>query len=412
MKTIKSFYFAAAAAMALAVSCSKSSPEVENNYFYTAPAETGLYEVKFGTRPQQVQSKSIGAIGGVAGADNTWSGKETLFIYGFNRNIGVANPSDPSDYVRDFTGATVENGYCLINNVAAQAPAGSDKGSITVYKDKDTQEPFFYTPEDCFDFYGYYIDDAANELAEDGITPVAVVEADRVYVPFTINGGQDLMVAKADQSADIAGSEVSNEAYAYSAYSARRDVHPNLVFTHELARFVFKIKAGNNSENATGVTINSLTVRSMTSGNLVVAGLGGTECGIADADAGSYAELELKEKDAEGNLVALGTAAPVKPALGDEAVKIGESLLLMPGETVYDLTLNISQENYTGVIVPQTHKVRISVPEGNEAKVFEAGHQYNVILTVYGLEEVRVSVELTPWVDSDEPIIIDPDKKD
>ncbi|MDE7127801.1 MAG: fimbrillin family protein, partial [Bacteroidales bacterium] len=79
---------------------------------------------------------------------------------------------------------------------------------------------------------------------------------------------------------------------------------------------------------------------------------------------------------------------------------------------VYDLTLNISQQNYTGVIVPQTHKVRISVPEGNEAKVFEAGHQYNVILTVYGLEEVRVSVELTPWVDSDEPIIIDPDKKD
>lgn len=411
MKTIKTLFLTAAVGSALAVSCSKSAPEAEKPIYYTAPAETDLYEVKFGTKPQKVQSKSIGAIGGVAGADNTWSGKETLFIYGFNRNIGIPNPSDPTDYVADFIEAMDKPDYCLINNVPAYAPAGTDKGEINVYKNKETLEPFFYSPEGCFDFYGYYIDDAANAVSEAGV-PEAVVEADRVYIPFTIDGGQDLMVAKADQTADIDGSEVTNEAYAYSAYSARRNVQPNLVFTHELSRFVFKIKAGNNSENATNVTINSLTVKSMTSGNLVVAGRNGTKCGIADVDAESYAELELKEKDSEGNLVALGTESPVKPTLSDEAVKIGESLLLVPGETVYDLTLNISQEKYSGVIVPQTHKVRINVPEESEARVFEAGHQYNVILTIYGLEEVKISVELTPWIDSDEPIIIDPDKKD
>ena len=220
------------------------------------------------------------------------------------------------------------------------------------------------------------------------------------------------MIAKADQTADIEGTEVKDEKYAYSAYSARRNVQPNLVFTHELSRFVFKIKAGNNSENATNVTINSLSVRSKTSGNLVVASLGDVVRGIADVDVDSSSELYLKEKNAEGELVDLGTTAPVKPTLGEEAVKIGESLLLMPGETEYYLTMNISQENYSGIIVPQKHEIRIGVPEGSDAKVFEAGHQYNVIITVYGLEEVKVAVELTPWIDDEEPIIIDPDKKD
>lgn len=401
MKTIRSFYFAAVAAAVLASSCDKNetAPVADNKIHYEAPKEEGLYEVKFGTRPLSVQTKSIGAVGGVAG-DNTWSGKEKLFIYGFNRNIA------------DFQDATDENGLCLIDNVVAEAPKDTDKGNISVYKTAETLEPFFYTPEDCYDFYGYYVDDAAATYGEDGVTPVAVVEQNRIYVPFIIDGGQDLMIAKADQAADIEGTEVKDEKYAYSAYSARRNVQPNLVFTHELSRFVFKIKAGNNSENATNVTINSLSVRSKTSGNLVVAGLGDVVRGIADVDVDSFSELYLKEKNAEGVLVDLGTTAPVKPTLGEEAVKIGESLLLMPGETEYYLTMNISQENYSGIIVPQKHEIRIGVPAGSDAKVFEAGHQYNVIITVYGLEEVKVTVELTPWIDDEEPIIIDPDKKD
>lgn len=401
MKTNRIFYFTAVAAAVLASSCDKNetAPVADNKIHYEAPKEEGLYEVKFGTKPLSVQTKSIGAVGGVAG-DNTWSGKEKLFIYGFNRNIA------------GFQDATDENGLCLIDNVVADAPKDTDKGNISVYKNAETLEPFFYTPEDCYDFYGYYVDDAAAAYGEDGVTPVAVVEQNRIYVPFIIDGGQDLMIAKADQTADIEGTEVKDEKYAYSAYSARRNVQPNLVFTHELSRFVFKIKAGNNSENATNVTINSLSVRSKTSGNLVVAGLGDVVRGIADVDVDSSSELYLKEKNAEGVLVDLGTTAPVKPTLGEEAVKIGESLLLMPGETEYYLTMNISQENYSGIIVPQKHEIRIGVPEGSDAKVFEAGHQYNVIITVYGLEEVKVAVELTPWIDDEEPIIIDPDKKD
>lgn len=397
MKTNRILYFAAVAAVVLTASCDKNetAPVADNKIHYEAPKEEGLYEVKFGTRPLSVQTKSIGAVGGVAG-DNTWSGKEKLFIYGFNRNIA------------DFQDATDENELCLIDNVVADAPKDTDKGNISVYKNAETLEPFFYTPEDCYDFYGYYV----AAYGEDGVTPVAVVEQNRIYVPFIIDGGQDLMIAKADQTADIDGTEVNDEKYAYSAYSARRNVQPNLVFTHELSRFVFKIKAGNNSENATNVTINSLSVRSKTSGNLVVASLGDVVRGIADVDGDSSTELYLKEKNAEGVLVDLGTTAPVKPTLGEEAVKIGESLLLMPGETEYYLTMNISQENYSGIIVPQKHEIRISVPVGSDAKVFEAGHQYNVIITVYGLEEVKVSVELTPWIDDEEPIIIDPDKKD
>ena len=406
---MKKFFLFAAAAVAMTAACSKSetAPKVDEKVYYNPPREDGSYEVKFNTNPLSVQSKSLGAIGGVAG-ENNWSGKETLFIYGFNRNIGVANPDNPADYVADFTQATIENGYCLINNVSAEAPAGTEKDGIKVYKNRETGEPFFYTPEDCYDFYGYYIDDAANNVDENG-TPVAVVEADRVYVPFTIDGGQDLMIAKADQTLDIEGTEVKKEAYAYSAYSARRNVVPNLKFEHQLSRFIFKIMAGANSENATNVTINSLSVKSKTSGNLVVATMNDVARGIADVDESSVEELYLKEKDADGTLVDLGSAAPVKPT--EEFVKIGESLLLMPGETEYYLTMNISQENHSGIIVPQKFSMKIPVPKDSEAKVFEAGHQYTVLLTIYGLEEVKINVELTPWIEGEE-IPIDPDKKD
>ena len=86
-------------------------------------------------------------------------------------------------------------------------------------------------------------------------------EAARVYVPFEINGAQDLLIAKADQQADIdkAGAGISEE-NAYSAYAARRNVHPTLKFQHLLARFTFEIVAG--SASGSNVNVDYITVDS------------------------------------------------------------------------------------------------------------------------------------------------------
>ena len=365
----KSLLFAALA-VTVAAACSKTGSVPQE------PADKGeavpvLLSV---SSPRSIEVKSTGA------ATGSWAG-QTLNIYSYE--AGVA----------DYSAATA-----FIDNVEATAPSTGLADGITL-TNPATREPFYYAAGKYYDFFGYYLDDAA--------TATPSVLADGVYVPFTIDGSQDLMVATSDKAADIAAAGASiTEDKVYSAYAARRGVQPKLVFKHQLARFTFEIVAGVKSGN--NVNVDGISIESVASGELKVVG---ADRGLANL-ASDKVELKLQEKSENGTTMQALT--PVKPNAYDgtktNVKSIGESLMVVPGEASYKLTVYTSQEGTTTEIAPLEQILNIAnitgAPEG--AVAFEAGYTYKVTIVVYGLEEVKISVELEEWKDGGSTII-DPD---
>ena len=365
----KSLLFAALA-VTVAAACSKTGSVPQE------PADKGdavpvLLSV---SSPRSIEVKSTGA------ATGSWAG-QTLNIYSYE--AGVA----------DYSAATA-----FIDNVEATAPSTGLADGITL-TNPATREPFYYAAGKYYDFFGYYLDDAA--------TATPSVLADGVYVPFTIDGSQDLMVATSDKAADIAAAGASiTEDKVYSAYAARRGVQPKLVFKHQLARFTFEIVAGVESGN--NVNVDGISIESVASGELKVVG---ADRGLANL-ASDKVELKLQEKSENGTTMQALT--PVKPNAYDgtktNVKSIGESLMVVPGEASYKLTVYTSQEGTTTEIAPLEQILNIAnitgAPEG--AVAFEAGYTYKVTIVVYGLEEVKISVELEEWKDGGSTII-DPD---
>ena len=327
-----------------------------------------------------------------AGAIDSWK-QNALYVYAFDRTI-----------------TNFETGDAFIDNVQGTAP-----GEVSPVEDADTvtvgkitllnpnvgegDEPFYYSGSTTYDFYGYYIDDAALESAivENVLTPEK--EATRIYIPFRIDGTQDLMIAKADQATDVARpavTETVNEANAYSAYAARRGVQPVLKFQHLLSRFMFEIAPG--AASADGVTIDSIALESKVEGNLVVVGATrGIETVEAEPDT-----LNLPGIATSGVKTAKWQTGVAK----EEQTKtpVGTDLLVMPGETSYKLFVWMHKDTGATKVEPLISEVKFEA-----GTAFEAGKQYNVTITVYGLEEVEVTAHLTGWEDGGD-ITIDPDE--
>ena len=109
----------------------------------------------------------------------------------------------------------------------------------------------YYPPKGNFDFFGYHADDAVT-----GAVDKTTAATSLWTVPFTINGTQDLMSTKAALTGDentsgtqayIMANATNHTTDYYSAYAARKEVHPSLTFKHLLTRLQFSVIAGNKS---------------------------------------------------------------------------------------------------------------------------------------------------------------------
>lgn len=377
--------FAAAVAIASLAACSKSP---------VTPVETvedGPVAVQFGIgSPLDVRVKSVGSVGGSDEQSNVWNGQE-LKIYGFERTV------------TDFTTTA------FIDNVSATAPAGVQKGVLSVTNAAAANEPFYYASGINYDFYGYFTDDAE--------TGEPVKTETEISVPFTIDGSQDLMIAKADQQTDIDAAKATDKVSAdraYSAYAARRGVQPTLSFKHLLSRFTFKIVAG--SESANLISVNKISLKSKTTGSIVVVGENrGLRLPTESAETPAETPVELflqqrgKESGVMEELVSVKTEAYTEAR--DNAVSVGESLMVIPGEE-YELTIYMSRDNSQTTVDP--YKTTISIakiqgaPEG--ATAFEAGYSYEVTAVIYGLETVDITAALEPWKNGGSTTL-DPDEE-
>lgn len=346
---------------------------------------------------------SVKSVGGV----DAWDGHE-LYIFGY--------PTDAPDFTE--TNALIYNVSATTTDLADPDDNGYGTSQpLTVEHTVGTgSEPFYYSADNItYDFYGYHIDDAAGDTPDPLVITAAGAQSDGtelaegVYIPFTINGAQDLMTATADKTVDIgkASPEGSvSESQAYSAYAARRNVQPNLLFQHRLTRFSFEIKSGSLAGN--NVNVESVSLLSPVKGYLCVVGESNPITIAADD---TPTDLLLMGRADDGTSTALDPVKPNAYTDPDTEVtpkEIGESIMVIPGQSEYRLTIQTSMEGSQTDVPAQTYTLTPGSVTGDVTK-FEAGKEYKVTITIYGLEEVKVTATLVKWEDGGN-IELDPDE--
>lgn len=382
---MKKFFFLATAAIGMMVGCQTQEQ--------TTPVdESTPMAVVFGV------NSPVATVSTKAGVD-AWTGQK-LYIFGYERETSAFDGE-----------AFIENVEVTVDNTTLEQDV-TPKHMVN-----SVEESFFYASDNTtYDFYGYYVDDAAKPVyTDDNGDPATevVASAERVYIPVTIDGTQDLMIAKASQIEDVKGTAV--EPYrAYSAYSARKGIKPVLNFEHQLARFHFYVVAGSEST----VVDDKATPETTDDEGLVVTGINileakvnadlnivGKTRGLVDnANTATTTTLSLKEADG-ADLTATGPAQwfadKTERMKKENMTKIGESVMVIPGETEYKMAFSLDQLGVETAIDPT--EVTLDYTQfGDEAVAdgaFVAGKQYDVILTVYGLEEIVITAKLSKWED-------------
>ena len=306
-------------------------------------------------------------------------------------------------------------------------------------------------------------------------------ESGKVTVPFTIDGTQDVLSAStyltaADTLALAKNSSLTSRddsaTYAryakslYSAKTARQNVQPNLLFKHMLTRFTFNAAAMQPNfaqGGADEIRIKDIKILSRTKGQLVAeykkvdGNVEGQDSVIVcklvvSENDNPYDSLSLMKRDATATesdyLVELtkGTEGtqingmtPKGIAIVDKSsadwTALGEALLVMPDESVYEMDITIEQtvygrEDVDGNGIDGTQEIKEATIKGlkiEAAKVvtsnphsasetvdgiqkFLAGNSYNVRVQVYGLSKIEVTTTLEPWADGGH-VDIDPDNQ-
>lgn len=301
----KYFIFAAIAAAGLLTSCSSDDNIAGENAPAIVDNDNVREAIKLGIGATTEVTRGQGTVGDIAGQDgNVWKG-EKINIFMFKKGtLLLSKTTDPdiSTYPAP-----------IYNNTLMTTPNGNASGlALEVLPGNETPDgrvKLRYYPIEKYvdqdelhdnrkaDFWGYFIDDAAvdNEGAPVAIgvpTGVDDEDATQVTVPFIIDGSQDLMTAKTKALGDeqiAALGEGENAGNYFSAYAARRDIQPELVFNHELTRLIFEFEGGtattcgwnnvnsvwenSNAEGKTftGVFVKSIKLKSNTKGKMIVA---------------------------------------------------------------------------------------------------------------------------------------------
>lgn len=407
---MKKMFFFALAAAGMLTACSNDDTLGGNG-----EQNVSEQQIRLGVASSKVQTRGTGTVGGMTDAENVWAG-QTLWVYMLQKGS-----MDLAYYKAPAVGTTAAAETEVFNNKKFNAPNAADntKSGLATTADGTIA---YYPVSGNYDFWGYRVDDAVAgdpvvKLVNDAGDEVAADQATKRVVDIRIDGSQDIMAGKAAPSTDEVAKLGNYADNFYSAYAARKGVQPNITFNHLLTRFTFEVRAGSKATaglpaggNTDAVKVTGVSVDSKTTGTLTVAYTGETK---AAADlltfTGDASALTLKQRDAAltDNNAPLVALEPVSLTWTDDAatigdvIKVGEALLVAPGQTEYPLTIALSQDvlqkvGETKVTMPLEQKATIKM---DGVKAFEPGKSYKVTITVYGLEEIKVTATLVPWVD-------------
>lgn len=407
---MKKMFFFALAAAGMLTACSN-----EDTLGGNGEQNVSEQQIRLGVASSKVYTRGTGTVGGMTDAENVWAG-QTLWVYMLQKGS-----MDLAYYKAPAVGGVATPDVEVFNNKKFTAPdaANNTKSGLATTADGTIA---YYPVSGNYDFWGYRVDDAAGatpvvKIVDDNGDEVAADQATKRVVDIEIDGSQDIMAGKAEPSADEVAKLGNYADNFYSAYAARKGVQPNITFNHLLTRFTFEVRAGSKATaglpaggNTDAVKVTGVSVDSKTTGTLTVAYTGATkEAAELLTFTGDASALTLKQRDAAlaDNNAPLVALEPVSLTWTDDAatigdvIKVGEALLVAPGETEYPLTISLSQdvlEQLTGAKVtrPLEQKATIKM---DGTKKFEPGKSYKVTITVYGLQEIEVTATLVPWAD-------------
>lgn len=408
---MKKMFFFALAAAGMLTACSNDDTLGGNG-----EQNVSEQQIRLGVASSKVQTRGTGTVGGMTDTENVWAG-QTLWVYMLQKGS-----MDLAVYKSPAVGTTAAAESKVFDNKEFKAPNTADntKSGLATTADGTIA---YYPVSGRYDFWGYRVDDAAVggtptvKIVDDAGTEVEANVATKRVVDIKIDGSQDIMAGKAAPSADEVTKLGGYADNFYSAYAARKGVQPNITFNHLLTRFTFEVRAGSKATaglpaggNTDAVKVTGVSVDSKTTGTLTVAYTGATkEAADLLTFTGDASPLKLQQRSAtavDNNdpLVALEpvslTWTDENAAMGD-VLKIGEALLVAPGEAEYPLTIALSQDvlqkvGDPKVTMPLEQKATIKM---DGVKKFEPGKSYKVTITVYGLEDIRVTATLVPWAD-------------
>lgn len=410
---MKKMFFFALAAAGMLTACSNDDTLGGNG-----EQNASEQQIRLGVASSKVQTRGTGTVGGMTDAENVWAG-QTLWVYMLQKGS-----MDLAYYKAPAVGGVATPDVEVFNNKKFTAPdaANNTKSGLATTADGTIA---YYPVSGNYDFWGYRVDDAAGatpvvKIVDDNgdeVTADHMDQATKRVVDIEIDGSQDIMAGKAEPSADEVAKLGNYADNFYSAYAARKGVQPNITFNHLLTRFTFEVRAGSKATaglpaggNTDAVKVTGVSVDSKTTGTLTVAYTGATkEAADLLTFTGAASPLTLKQRSttAADNNEALVALEPVSLTWTDDAatigdvLKVGEALLVAPGETEYPLTIALSQDvlqkvGETKVTMPLEQKATIKM---DGTKTFEPGKSYKVTITVYGLEDIRVTATLVPWAD-------------
>lgn len=387
--------FFAVAAAGLFASCTSddnfdAGAVVEQNAIDAGvPIQIGIGKVA------SVQTRGTGTVGYLKDStDNVWN-KQIVNVFMFKKDslrLALTDLSDPTPLYNDVTFFTPDG---VLSNRAIDV----------------TNAVKYYPTTEKFDFWGYRLDDAVRL---DTIAGVDRKDSTRAVLPFRIDGSQDIMVAKAE-------ADTTTEAgkRAFSAYSARNNVQPNLEFKHLLTRLSFKIIAGNTDamDPTTGIFVDSISIESKTTGKLIVAYTPNDALAAMDDttnlknriiwDDAIKSELFLKQRAEHAvgirndslNLVKLDSIQPNSTTVG---LPVGEALLVAPDNS-YKINVYMHQYKPTSEGGQGIEKMKFTAPDfvkiNKEGTIpFKRGYSYEVLIKLYGLSPIEVTTTLTGWM--------------
>lgn len=361
---MKKLFFYAAAALAMLASCQKTeineSPSKEID-------DTKPVAMQFGVNAPSFQVTKTKA------AVDAWANTE-VFVYGLENTSST-----------DYT-VLIENYSTTV--VDSETP-------LAIYQDEATQAPYFYTEGKTYDFFGYHlggaIQDPANLELSNNVVSFAV----------TFDGSNDVMYAYTDKDEDILKDQTAQVMTkdVYSAWAARRNVQPTLVFDHALTRFNFYVRGMN--EKSSKVQIESIAAKSVLSGDLTVVAKKNAGLGFVANPNAAVADVFLKNYD-DSDFTPTHVVNDSTYVAGGE----GASLILAPDMTELPIVVKMSNIEYPAITIPNyefTAKAsdvrKTGLAENAGLTKFEKGTAYNIYINVYGPEEIVITAELTKWAD-------------
>ena len=414
MKLFKNLMLLAAGTLAMA-SCLRQNtwnPYTEGDEF--GSGEPVPVQLRTNRPVSSVDVKAQGAL------DN-WDGNQEVFIYGIARE--GENAAATLDKPLDFTseGILIDNVKAYNNPTAVAQPGDTQPIELYFNEQSEPKELFYYDEDRRYEFFGYYVDDAATSVDAATGKPTPTVGEGAITLPVSINGSQDLMLAYAHKDDDNKGIGI-NVNRMYSAYSARKGIHPNLQFDHQLARFDVRVQSGDfktKPDLAAKLTLAKVTVDSHYDGTLYIANKDhNTNAPYLKVDETTSKPLDIwRPKD--GVLCPLDETHNFKlvQGTGDDMTAPlldAGTVMVMPGQQKYTLYIGMLQEEYSSGLVEYSADIdftHVVAAEGLEPDTEAVGgHQYYIDVIVYGLQGVEVLVSMTQWQEAGS-FILDRDRE-